>query len=135
MYLESRVVSPIRTKRYYFKCYIKQRGLGSSVGIMTDYRLDDPGSNPVGDKIFRLPDRPRGQPSLLYNGYRVFPGGRDGRGVGLTPHSYLECRCPRKSGAIPLLTLRAFVVYETGENLPILNNAVLHDTCTAFPGY
>ena len=24
--------------------------------------------------------------SLLYIGYRVFPGGRGGRGVGLTPH-------------------------------------------------
>jgi len=25
----------------------------SSVGIATDYRLDDPGSNPGGDEIFR----------------------------------------------------------------------------------
>jgi hypothetical protein len=31
---------------------------------------------PVGDEIFRTcPDRPWGPPSLLYNGYRVFPGG------------------------------------------------------------
>jgi len=29
-------------------------GLGSSVGIATDYRLDGPGSNPGGDEIFRL---------------------------------------------------------------------------------
>jgi len=29
------------------------RGLGSSVGIATDYGLDDPGSNPGGDEIFR----------------------------------------------------------------------------------
>ena len=29
-------------------------GLGSSVGIATDYGLDDPGSNPGGDEIFRL---------------------------------------------------------------------------------
>ena len=29
---------------------------------------------PVGSEIFRTcPDRPWGQPSLLYNGYRVFP--------------------------------------------------------------
>jgi len=27
-------------------------GLGSSVGIATDYGLDDPGSNPSGDEIF-----------------------------------------------------------------------------------
>jgi len=31
----------------------------------------------VGGEIFRTrPDPPWGQPSLLYNGYRVFPRGR-----------------------------------------------------------
>jgi hypothetical protein len=35
------------------------------------------GSNPGGGEIFRTcPDRPWGPPSFLYNGYRVFPGGR-----------------------------------------------------------
>jgi hypothetical protein len=35
------------------------------------------GSNPVGGEIFRTcPDR-WGPPSLLYNGYRVFPGGKE----------------------------------------------------------
>jgi hypothetical protein len=35
------------------------------------------GSNPFGGEIFRnRPDRPRGPRSLLYNGYRVFPGGK-----------------------------------------------------------
>ena len=35
------------------------------------------GSNPGGGEIFRIrPDRPWGPPSLLYNGYRVFPGGK-----------------------------------------------------------
>jgi hypothetical protein len=35
------------------------------------------GSNPVGGEIFRTrPDRPWGPPNLLYNGYRVFPGGK-----------------------------------------------------------
>ena len=29
-------------------------GLGSSVGIVTDYRLDGPGSNPGGDEIICL---------------------------------------------------------------------------------
>ena len=37
------------------KMYLK--GLGSSVGIATDYGLDGPGSNPGGDEIFR-PSRP-----------------------------------------------------------------------------
>ena len=32
-------------------------GPGSSVGIVTDYGLDGPGSNPGGDEIFR-PYRP-----------------------------------------------------------------------------
>jgi hypothetical protein len=35
------------------------------------------GSNTDGGEIFRAcPDRLWGRPSLLYNGYRVFPGGR-----------------------------------------------------------
>ena len=30
-----------------------------------------------GGEIFRIcPDRPRGPPNLLYNGYRVIPGGK-----------------------------------------------------------
>jgi len=36
-----------------------------------------PGRNPGGGEIFRThPDRPWRPPSLLYNGYRVFPGGQ-----------------------------------------------------------
>ena len=35
------------------------------------------GSNPCGSKIFCIcPDGPWGPSSLLYNGYRVFPGGK-----------------------------------------------------------
>ena len=38
------------------------------------------GSNPGGGEIFRTrPDRRWGPPSLLYNGYRVFPGGKVAR--------------------------------------------------------
>jgi hypothetical protein len=41
-------------------------GLGSSVGIVTDYRLDGPGSNSGGGAWFSTrPDRPWGPPSLL----------------------------------------------------------------------
>ena len=47
----------------------------SSVAMANDYGLDGPGSNPGGDEIFR-PSVPRGPPSLLYNGYWVFPGGK-----------------------------------------------------------
>ena len=60
-------------------------GPGSVVGIATGYGMDDPGSNPGGGEIFRTcPDRLWGPPSLLHDGYRVFPGGRGGRGVGMT---------------------------------------------------
>ena len=54
---------------------------GSSVGIATDYGLDGAGIESQWGEIFRHPDRPWGPPSLLYNGYRVFPGGivRPGR--------------------------------------------------------
>jgi len=52
-----------------------------------------------------------------------FRGVEAAGGVGLTPYPHLECRGPRKSRAIPLLTLRAFVAYEKGENLPISFNS------------
>ena len=73
---------------------------------------------PVGTRFPARPDRPWGPPSLLYNGYRVFPGGRGGRVVGLTPHPHLVPKVLEKSRAIPLLTVRACVAYEKGENLP-----------------
>ena len=59
------------------------------VVIATVYGLDGPGSN-AGVEIFRTcPDRPWGPPSLLYNGYRVFPGGkvRTGRAADHSPSS------------------------------------------------
>ena len=53
----------------YVRC-----GPGSVFGIATGYGLDGPGSR-WGGEIFRTcPDRPSDPPSLLYNGYRVFPG-------------------------------------------------------------
>ena len=44
------------------------------------------GSNRGGDEIFRAcPDRPWGPPCLLYNGYRVFPGGKERTGRDADP--------------------------------------------------
>jgi len=44
------------------------------------------GSNPGGSEIFRTcPDRPWGPPSLLYNGYRVFPEGKERPGRDADP--------------------------------------------------
>ena len=62
-------------------------------------------SNPGGGEIFRTcPDRPWGPPSILYNGYRVFPGGKEWPGRDFDP-SPLLVSWSRKSRAIPLLTL------------------------------
>jgi hypothetical protein len=50
-------------------------GPGSSGGIATSWTVR--GSNPGGGEIFRTrSDRPWGPPNLLYNGFRVFPGGK-----------------------------------------------------------
>jgi hypothetical protein len=70
--------------------YPYKSGSGSSVGIATGYGLDGPGSNPGGGEIFcTCPDRPRGPPNLLYNGYRVFPEGRERPGRDADPNLLL----------------------------------------------
>ena len=50
----------------------------SSVGIATRHGLDGPWieSRWGGEIVHTRRDRPWGPPSLLYNGYRVFPGGK-----------------------------------------------------------
>jgi hypothetical protein len=67
------------------------RGLGSVVGIATGYGLDGPviESRWGGENFRTCPDRPWVPPSLLYNGYRVFPGGkgRPGRDADPSPPS------------------------------------------------
>ena len=54
-------------------------GPGSVVGIATGYGLDGPGIESRWGEVFRTcPDRFCCPPSLLYNGHRVFPGGKEG---------------------------------------------------------
>jgi hypothetical protein len=49
----------------------------AQLGIATRYGLHGPGIESGGGEIFRTcPDLAWGPPSLLYNGYRVFPGGK-----------------------------------------------------------
>jgi len=61
----------------------------------------------VRGEIFRTcPDRPWGPPSLLYNGHRVFPGGKERPKRDADP-SPLLVPWSRKSRAVPLLPLRA----------------------------
>jgi len=49
----------------FTQCIISYSGLGSSIGIATDYGLDGPGSNPGGEKFSARPNQPWGPPSLL----------------------------------------------------------------------
>ena len=80
-------------------------------------------SNPGGARFFARPDRPWGPPSLLYNGYRVFPGAKYDRGVLLTTHPLLV-PWSWKSRAIPPTTLWATTGPVTGtlylSTMPVL---------------
>jgi hypothetical protein len=87
------------------RSYPPSGGPGSVVGIATGYGLDRPGIE-SGRGFRACPERPWGPPSLLYNGYRVFPGVKSGRGVTLASHLLLV-PLPRKGRAIPLLILWA----------------------------
>jgi hypothetical protein len=63
---------------YLFNMYLDFCGPGSSVGIATGYGLDGPRIESRWDARFFAPVQtgPGGPPSLLYNGYWVFPGGK-----------------------------------------------------------
>jgi len=76
----------------YSKGNLKARP-SSSVGTATAYWLDGPGiESRWGETFHTSPDRPWGPLSLLYNGYRVFPGGkvRPGRDADPSPPSSAE---------------------------------------------
>jgi hypothetical protein len=72
---------------------VRTCGPGSSVGIATDYGLDGPGIESRWGRDFLCLSRPAlGPPSLLYNGYWVFPRGkvRPGRAADHSPPSSAE---------------------------------------------
>ena len=92
--------------RIFEKC-LDCGGPGSSVGIATGYGLDGPGIESRWGRDFPYLSRlALGPTSLLYNGYRVFTGGkkRQGRDADL---SLLLVLWSRKSRAISLLPLWA----------------------------
>jgi len=74
-----------------FMYFIQFCGPGSIVSIATGYGLDGPGieSQLGGETFCTCPDQPWGPPSLLYNGYQVFPGGKErpGRDADPSPSS------------------------------------------------
>ena len=84
-------------------------------------------SNPGGGEIFRTcPDRSWSPPTLLYNGYRVFPGGKARSGRDADP-SPLLVPWSWKGRAIPLLPLWAVGLYRAsapvqGCTLPFLTS-------------
>ena len=51
-------------------------GPGSSVGIVTDYGRDGPGSNPSGNDIFRLSRLALGPTQPPVKWVRFYPGGK-----------------------------------------------------------
>jgi hypothetical protein len=64
-------------------------GPGSSVGIVTDYGLDGPGIESRWGWGFSYSSTPAlGPTHLLYNGYRVYPGGK-ATGTWCRPHHIL----------------------------------------------
>ena len=65
------------------------------------------GSNPGEGEIFRTcPDRPWGPASLLYNVYRVFPGGKQRPGRDADPSPLLVVKKEQSYTATPLIGLR-----------------------------
>jgi len=81
--------------------------------------------NPGGSEIFHTcPDWPWGPPSLLYNGYRIFPGGKERPGRDADP---LLVPCSRKGRAIPLLPLWAVLPVQS------LSATRVHFTFTFLP--
>ena len=89
--IKIQIILVFNFKIYY---YMQHRGSrDSSVSIATRYGLEGPGIESRWGEIFRTyPDWLRRPPSLLYNGYRVFPGGkrRSGRDTGHSPPSSAE---------------------------------------------
>ena len=93
---------PVVYRRHTLHCC----GPRSSVGIVTDYGLDDPGSNTGGGRDFPPVQTGHGTHSVSCEmGIGSFPEVKCGRGVLLTTHPLLVTRS-WKSRAIPLPTLR-----------------------------
>jgi hypothetical protein len=79
--------------------YMYHRGPGSWVSIATEHGLDGPGiESRWGWDFLNCLDRPWGPPSLLYNGYRVFPEGRQRPGRDADSSPPLVSRSKKRVG-------------------------------------
>ena len=100
--------------RYFGCCILAICVPSSSVGIATDYGLDDPGIESRRGEIFCLSrPAPGAHPAFYTMDTGSFPGVKYGRGVLLTTHPLLVSRS-WKSRAIPLPTLWATTGPVTG---------------------
>jgi len=78
-------------------------------GIATGYGLDGPGIESRWGRNFLHLSRPALEPpSLLYNGYRVFPGGKElpGRDADSSPLSSAVVMTDRAISLLPLWAVR-----------------------------
>ena len=77
-YLFTYIFTAIVQEQLRSCCHYASPGVGTAQSVQrlsTGWTVRR--SNPGGREIFRTrPDRPWAPPSLLYNGYRVFPGGK-----------------------------------------------------------
>ena len=82
----STLIAMCEALAYFYSASIPAVGPGSSVGMETGYWLDGPGIGCRWGEIFQTyPDWPWGPPSLLYNGYQVFPGDKERPGRDADP--------------------------------------------------
>jgi hypothetical protein len=89
-------------------------GRDSSVGIATRWTVR--GSNPgVGENFRTHPDRPWGPPSLLYSGYRVFPGGK-------AAESWLSP--PTTSSAEVKERVELYLYFPSGPSWPVIGRTL-----------
>jgi hypothetical protein len=74
---------------------------------------------------------PGAHPIYLYNGDRVFPGGRKRPGHNADPSPPSSAKVWKQSSDIPLLSLRAFVACKKGETYPhtAVNTSLLPSFC------
>jgi hypothetical protein len=70
-------------KKKLFSYLLNACGAGGVVGIATGYGVDGPVIKSRWGCT--CPDRPWGPPSLLYNGYQVFPGDKERPGRDADP--------------------------------------------------